>query len=122
NWAITLATDQVDRLTDIVEERGIYPRKVKSSGRNAPAAVIAGTVEIQPSDLMAGWSWPDGKLAVWTDFEMFGFRKQPRRSGVRSVSERRTFAQSLVPGEHVVHVDHGIARFTGLVRMEVQGI
>ncbi len=122
DWAITLATDQVDRLTDIVEERGIYPRKVKSSGRNAPAAVIAGTVEIQPSDLMAGWSWPDGKLAVWTDFEMFGFRKQPRRSGVRTVSERRTFAQSLVPGEHVVHVDHGIAKFTGLVRMEVQGI
>jgi transcription-repair coupling factor (superfamily II helicase) len=122
DWAITLATDQVDRLTDIVEERGIYPRMVKASSGNAPTAVIAGTVEIQPSDLMAGWSWAEGKLAVWTDFEMFGFRKQPRRTGVRSVGERRSFAQSLVPGEHVVHVDHGIAKFTGLVRMETQGI
>jgi len=122
DWAIALATDQVDRLTDIVEEHGVYPRRVKQGPGQQPAALLPGTVEIQPSDLMSGWLWPAGKLAVWTDLEMFGFRKQARRTGKRTTSERRTFAQSLNPGEHVVHVDHGIARFTGLVRMETQGI
>ncbi len=122
DWAIALATDQVDRLTDIVEESGVYPRRDKSGPEQASSPLLPGTVEIQSSDLMAGWSWPNGKLAVWSDFEMFGFRKQPRHSGTRSTTERRAFAQSLVPGEHVVHIDHGIARFTGLVRMETQGI
>ena len=121
-WAISLATDQVERLTDIIEDQGVYPRRTKSGSANAFAPLAPGMVEIQPSDLMAGWAWPEGKLAVWTDFEMFGFRKQPRRAGKRTSSERRTFAQSLVPGEYVVHIDHGIARFTGLIRMEVQGI
>lgn len=118
-WAITLATDQVDRVTEILEERGVYPRRTTST---AVIPLGAGEVEVQSSDLMAGWSWSEGKVAVWTDFEIFGFRKQPRRSSGRSVGDRRSFAQSLVPGEVVVHIDHGISRFIGLVRMEVQEI
>ncbi len=118
-WSIVLATDQVDRVTDILEERGVYPRRTK--GR-AIVPLEPGEVEVQSSDLMAGWAWAAGKSAVWTDFEIFGFRKQPRRSSGRSVSERRSFAQSLTPGEFVVHIDHGIAKFVGLVRMEVQEI
>jgi transcription-repair coupling factor (superfamily II helicase) len=122
DWAVALATDQVDRLTDIVEEAGVYPRRVKRAADREMVALLPGTVEIQPSDLTAGWIWPGGKLAVWTDLEMFGFRKQSRRTGKRTVSEGRSFAQSLNPGEYVVHIDHGIARFTGLIRMENQGI
>jgi len=122
DWAIALATDQVDRLTDIVEEHGIYPRRVKSGLADGSAGLSPGTAEVQPSDVMSGWAWPEGKLAVWTDLEMFGFRKQARRTGQRTTSERRGFAQSLEPGEYVVHIDHGIARFTGLVRMEHNGI
>ncbi|MBA3275720.1 MAG: transcription-repair coupling factor, partial [Chloroflexia bacterium] len=122
DWAIALATDQVERLTDIVEEHGVYPRRIKGGPDRPTAPLLPGTVEVQSSDVMSGWLWPAGKLAVWSDLEMFGFRKQPRRSGKRTTSERRSFAQSLSPGEYVVHIDHGIARFTGLVRMETQGI
>lgn len=121
-WRITIATDQVERLTDILEERGVYPRKDKRRGNDAPAPLPAGTVEVRSSDLTGGWAWTSGKLAIWTDLELFGFRKQARRSGQRTTLESRTFAQGLRPGEHVVHIDHGIARFSGLVRMEMQGI
>jgi transcription-repair coupling factor (superfamily II helicase) len=118
-WAVALATDQVDRVTEILEDRGVYPRRTTS---RSVTPLAGGEVEVQSSDLMAGWSWPSGKVAVWTDFEIFGFRKQPRRSSGRTVGDRRAFAQSLVPGEFVVHIDHGIAKFIGLVRMEVQEI
>ena len=121
-WAIALATDQVDRISDIVVEKGVHPRLVKSGPERPSAPLLPGTVEIHPSDLMSGWMWPEGKLAVWTDFEIFGFRKQPRRTGKRTSSERRSFAESLEAGEFVVHIDHGVARFTGLVRMETGGI
>ncbi len=121
-WRVSIATDQVDRLTDILEENGIYPRRAKKGGAMDLPALSAGTVEIQPSDLTAGWSWDHGRTAVWTDFEIFGYRKQLRRGGKRTASESRAFAASLQPGEHVVHVDHGIGKFTGLVRVETGGI
>jgi len=121
-WKIVIATDQVDRMTDILQEHDIYPRRGSRGEAEDASPLAAGMVEIQPSDLTAGWSWNRGKLAVWTDFEMFGFRKQMRRAGTRTMSEARAFAASLEPGEHVVHVDHGIGKFIGLVRMETQGI
>ncbi len=121
-WRISIATDQVDRLTDILEEHDVFPRKVKKGANADSPPLSAGMVEIQPSDLTAGWSWQRGKTAVWSDFEIFGFRKQARRVGKRTSSESRAFALSLEPGEHVVHVDHGIGKFTGLVRMDTGGI
>lgn len=121
-WRISIATDQVDRLTDILEENDIYPRRAKKGGTADLPPLSAGTVEVQPSDLSAGWSWDRGKTAVWSDFEIFGYRKQQRRAGKRTASEGRAFARSLQPGEHVVHVDHGIGKFTGLVRVETGGI
>ena len=32
------------------------------------------------------------------------------------------FAESLTPGEYVVHVDQGVARFVGLTRTETSGV
>lgn len=121
-WMISIATDQVDRLTDLLEEKGIYPRRDKRQQTGDPAPLAPGMIEIRPSDLTSGWAWDEGRIAVWTDFEIFGFRKQPRRAGRRTATESRSFAQSLEPGEYVVHVDHGIAKFTGLVRMTTAGV
>ncbi len=120
-WRISVATDQVDRITDMLREHAIEPRPV-DRGETDSLPLPAGGVEVLPSDLTAGWSWNRGKRAVWSDFEIFGFRKQPRRTSKRTASEGRAFAASLEPGEYVVHVDHGISKFIGLVRMESGGI
>jgi transcription-repair coupling factor (superfamily II helicase) len=121
-WRITIATDQVERLSDILEERDIFPRRDRRGISDAPVPLSPGTVEIQASDLTGGWSWPDHRTAIWTDFEVFGFRKQFRRKGQRTHSENRGFVQSLQAGEFVVHIDHGVAIFNGLIRLETQGI
>jgi transcription-repair coupling factor (superfamily II helicase) len=120
-WRISIATDQVDRLTEQLRDHSVDARRSAGKGEET-TPLPAGMVEIVPSDLTAGWSWDRGKTAVWTDFEIFGFRKQPRRTSKRTASEGRAFAASLEPGEYVVHVDHGISKFIGLVRMESGGI
>jgi transcription-repair coupling factor (superfamily II helicase) len=121
-WTISIATDQVDRLTDLLGEREIRLRRDKLKQIDDSLPLVPGSVEIRSSDLTSGWSWNEGKIAVWTDFEIFGFRKQPRRAGRRTATESRSFAQSLEPGEFVVHVDHGVSKFTGLVRMATAGV
>lgn len=121
-WRVTIATDQVNRITEVFADHHVDARRPDlETGDATPLPV--GSVEIVPSDLTAGWVWQRGKIAVITDFEIFGHRKQPRAIvGKRSASEARAFAASLEIGEHVVHVDHGVARYGGLVRMEYNGM
>ena len=123
-WRVLVATDQVDRLTELFEEQDIFPRKDKRRGQEqtAPPPLPAGTLEIRASDLDGGWMLPEARLLVLSDLELFGFRKQTRRGGRRTTADDLAFAQSLTPGEHVVHIDHGIARFQGLVRLENAGV
>lgn len=121
-WRISIATDQVNRITEVLADHHIVARRPDENTAEA-TALPAGTVEVLPSDLTAGWVWQRGKVGVITDFEIFGHRKQPRSlPGRRTASESRAFAASLEVGEHVVHVDHGIAHYGGLVRMEYNGM
>jgi transcription-repair coupling factor (superfamily II helicase) len=123
-WRVVAATDQVERLTEIFEERDIFPRRDKRRGpeQGPPPPLPAGTLELRASDLDGGWMLPEAKLLVLSDLELFGFRKQTRRGGRRSLADHAAFAASLTPGEHVVHIDHGIARFVGLTRQETGGV
>ena len=122
-WQIVLATDQVDRLTDVLEDNGLFPRREKRRDQaQAPAPLAPGMVEVRASDLDAGWRDGVAKVAVYTDLELFGFRKGTRQRGGQAALESAAFAHSLTPGEFVVHVDHGVARFVGLVRLDASGV
>ncbi|MBA3337024.1 MAG: transcription-repair coupling factor, partial [Chloroflexia bacterium] len=121
-WRVVIATDQVDRVTELLEERDIFPRTEKQRVGNTPAQLPVGAVEVRASDLDGGWMAAESRLLLISDLELFGFRKQTRRGTPRSSNERLAFAASLNPGEFVVHVDHGIAKFIGLVRMSTSGV
>ncbi len=57
---------------------------------------------------------------VLTDSEIFGIRRQRRRSHRRAV-RRGPQLEQLQPGVYVVHVDHGIAKFLGTETKEIDG-
>jgi transcription-repair coupling factor (superfamily II helicase) len=121
-WSVAIASDQVDRLTEIFEESGVYPRKQKRGQESDGSPLPPATLALSASDLTEGWMVDSIKLLVLTDLEIFGFRKQSRRGAQKTLAEHAAFATSLTPGEFVVHVDHGIAKFTGLTRMETNGV
>jgi len=65
-------------------------------------------------DLRAGFANPGLRLFVYSDSELFG---RVRRPLARPARGRRTdvpLALEYQPGELVVHVDHGVARFHGM--------
>ena len=121
-WRIAIASDQVDRLTEILEESNVFPRKQKGGEPSDSSPLPPATLALAASDLTEGWMVESIKLLILTDFEIFGFRKQSRRGAQKSLAEHAAFATSLTPGEFVVHIDHGIAKFIGLVRMETNGV
>ena len=122
-WRIAIATDQVDRLTELFEEQDIFPRRDRRRNASvAPLPLAPGTLEIRTSDLDSGWSAQESKLLLLADLEIFGFRKQTRRAHRRRHAESGPLAAALSPGDYVVHVDYGVGIFRGLVRLETGGV
>lgn len=75
--------------------------------------------------LHAGFKDADLGLCIYTDHQIFDRyhrstlrkRRLPRRDALRAVD-----LQSLEIGDYVVHVDHGVGYFEGLIRMEENGV
>jgi transcription-repair coupling factor (superfamily II helicase) len=60
---------------------------------------------------------------LFTDGEIFGWRRPELRQRPRPIAEAPEAAYAdFEPGDWVVHVDHGIGRFNGLVQRSVDGI
>ncbi|MCW5853550.1 MAG: transcription-repair coupling factor [Anaerolineae bacterium] len=62
------------------------------------------------------------KLTLLSDGELFGWRlPRRRRARQRQAAPPESFFSDLRPGDYVVHIEHGIGRFIGMVKMEVAG-
>jgi transcription-repair coupling factor (superfamily II helicase) len=65
--------------------------------------------------------WPGDGLAVVTEAEIFGPRvKRPRRSKKSVHTELLAFSD-LKQGDLVVHDEHGIGQYEGLVKLDLEG-
>jgi transcription-repair coupling factor (superfamily II helicase) len=71
---------------------------------------------------LAGFRDTEGKLLVLTDREMFGPETVQPPKVRRAKRFDQAFVADLEPGHYVVHVDHGIGRFLGMVRNLLQGV
>src|SRR5207237_4655590 len=63
------------------------------------------------------------RFALYSDEDIFGPRARPRRAArrPRTFGEEAADFRDLKEGDLVVHVEHGIARYDGLTRLQVRG-
>jgi transcription-repair coupling factor (superfamily II helicase) len=63
-----------------------------------------------------------GSVHLITDSEIFGWGRPVSRARQRQTSETpEAFYADLRPGDFVVHIDHGVGRFVGLVQRNLEG-
>lgn len=74
-------------------------------------------------NLHEGFTDHDLALAVFTDHQIFERYHKFRIKGMFSQKESMSIKQltSLNPGDYVVHIDHGIGKFGGLEKVEING-
>jgi transcription-repair coupling factor (superfamily II helicase) len=74
-------------------------------------------------EISAGFVDAHERLALYSDEDIFGPRAQARRAPrkPRSFGPDGADFRDLKEGDLVVHVDHGIARYGGLTRLNVRG-
>ena len=113
---IVLASDQAPRLAELLAEAG-HPVGITSALVDAPPP---GAIAIIERSLNGGFAGgPEGLLFV-TDRELFGSVRVRRPRALRRVVPR-DILERLSPGDLVVHIDHGIARFQQMLRRGAPG-
>ena len=117
---IVAITSHAVRLYELAQEAGIdsrYERRYIASANEDASVVIAEGYATSGFDLELG---DEENIRILTDAEIFGIRRQRRRSHRRAV-RRGPQLEQLQPGVYVVHVDHGIAKFLGTETKEPDG-
>ncbi len=126
---VVIVSQQAERLREQFEDRDVFPvwRKDKDGGSSLAALPGPGSFNLLHGTLTGGWRSTALGLTILTDREIFGWTKQSQRGtekteGVRRTSQQReAFLRDLKPGDYVVHIEHGIARYDGLIRLKSEG-
>ena len=103
-YILTDSAKQAERLKTIFEERG----------NDIPFTAVDKTIH-------GGFTDNTMRVACFTDHQIFdrfhkyNLRSDKARSGKMAISLKEL--SQFEPGDYVVHIDHGVGRFAGLVRM-----
>ncbi|MGP6139193.1 transcription-repair coupling factor [Jeotgalibaca sp. A127] len=85
-------------------------------------AVTPGHVNIVVGAMASGFEMPMEKVVFITEKELFNKtkKKQPRRQKMTNAERLKSYTE-LSPGDYVVHVNHGIGKYTGMETIVVDG-
>ena len=117
---IVLCADELrtGHLKESLEQRGI-PALLDYALTAPPAP---GQVTLSVGALSAGMEYPAIRLCILSEGQLvLAPHRRVRKSGKKDARTRLASYADLTPGDLVVHEHHGIGRFTGIVKMQVDG-
>ncbi|SDE23755.1 transcription-repair coupling factor [Sporomusa acidovorans] len=83
--------------------------------------LVPGAVVVVTGSLSGGFEFPQAKLVVLTELDIFGRQKKKRRPRV-SKEQQITYFRDINIGDYVVHVNHGIGKYVGVETLEIGGV
>ena len=111
---------QAERLAELFSH---YPLAPTVSGQDFPGqtSLPGDRPAIILGELSRGFRLEEEKLAVIAEEELFG--RRVRRRGISEARKKQILSSlaELKPGDHIVHVDHGIGYYRGLQHMDLGG-
>ncbi|WP_416908975.1 MAG: transcription-repair coupling factor [Polymorphobacter sp.] len=110
-----------DRLGGLLVDEGVEHIVPTESWQAAQAAAAKGAVALCVLPLDHGFTQQgrQHRLQLLTEQDMLGDRLVRRRRSARKADSFMAELASLAPGDLVVHRDHGIGRYDGLVTLEI---
>lgn len=104
------------RIGDMLGDEGVTIGIAEALTRD----IISGEQLIVGQSIARGFEYPELKLAVISECELYG--TESRRSASASKKKPKLAFSELSVGDLVVHELHGIGRFVGVVTLQVAGV
>lgn len=100
-------------------------REIESSYKDTVDDIQFGEVVITFGNQLKGFEYPEYKVCVISDKEVFGeakrkLSKSRKKTKQKGINKIKSFAE-LRPGDYVVHVNHGIGVYKGIKQIESGG-
>jgi transcription-repair coupling factor (superfamily II helicase) len=111
---LVVVSHQASRLAELLEAEDVFTTPVNDIKELPPP----GTLALVQGMLSEGWVMNDRDY-LFTDAEVFGFIKQRRQVKKRPVPHHKLTLE-YAEGDYVVHVEHGIGRFAGIVKRSLE--
>ena len=98
-------------------------RDIESVYKDVVDSIELGQVVVTFGNLVKGFEYPDLKICVISDKEVFGEAKKslPKKGSKRKGVGKITSFAELKPGDYVVHANHGVGVFKGIKQIEIAG-
>jgi transcription-repair coupling factor (superfamily II helicase) len=111
---LIIVSHQASRLSELLGQEDIIASPITELEQIPPP----GSLTLVQGLLAEGWVM-NNETHLFTDAEVFGFIKQRRLIKRRAVPHHQ-FVIEFAPGDYVVHVEHGIAKFAGVTKMSTE--
>ena len=98
-------------------------RDIESVYKDVVDSIELGQVVVTFGNLVKGFEYPDLKICVISDKEVFGEAKKslPKKGSKRKGVGKITSFAELKPGDYVVHPNPGVGVFKGIKQIEIAG-
>ncbi|HYA44330.1 MAG TPA: transcription-repair coupling factor, partial [Acidimicrobiales bacterium] len=102
------------RLAAVLRQEGFSTAEAEA----ATPSPGSGRVEVVVAPLDGGFVYPAARLALLAEADITG-RRRPHKAARQRPSQPLTFFDDMRTGDYVVHFQHGVARFGGMVRRSI---
>jgi transcription-repair coupling factor (superfamily II helicase) len=110
---------QAQRLKSLLNPYG-FQFKMADSFANVKRE--ANTLWLCLGQVSSGFVWPAESLAIITEAEIFGIRSHRKKVLRPGRPSELLDLQDLKKGDLIVHIEHGIGRYAGLVKLQIDGL
>ncbi|MEZ5255401.1 MAG: CarD family transcriptional regulator [Ilumatobacteraceae bacterium] len=111
------AAGSAQRLADVLRDQGVDLPVRTGDDFDLPRS--GGAIVVAP--LHRGCTIPSVKIAVIAEADLTGRRRTHRRPRPRK-RDTSGFFEDLKPGNYVVHYQHGVGHYTGMVKRTIGGV
>ncbi|MCD6137839.1 MAG: transcription-repair coupling factor [Deltaproteobacteria bacterium] len=118
-YLLCRTTKQAQRLKGLIMPYGIHIDIIESFPSDNGAK---NTLSICLGELSSGFVWPREALAIITEDELFGPKHRLPKVPRKEYTTEPLGFHDLKAGDLVVHREHGIGQYEGLVRLDVADI
>jgi transcription-repair coupling factor (superfamily II helicase) len=112
---VVIVSHQASRLSELLAGEDIIAAPVDVVTEEPGPGALVLVQGSQPEGFIMG-----GETYLFTDAEIFGFVKQRRLIKRRPVPHQKLMID-IIPDDFVVHVEHGIGKFTGVTTLKTAG-